>query len=549
MRPSKAFLLASLLSALAISCGGVLGPDSVDAGEGKAMVSVRLAGELASDSAAKTILPKKPASLRYVLWGTLVGGSERKLTAFDSPTGATLALEPGTWAFRLEGRSVDDAVLLDASLDSCVIGSAVATVLTFDLRPISTGYGDILADLGLPSANAVETVKVFLDGSLVTPAPAIVAGRIAFSMKTVVSGDHLLSFGFFDHGSRLLASVSELLRVRQNLTCSWTKELSAEIFNAPPAAPTALGATRIPTDEMNGVISLAWTRGSDAETGQVITWTDGSSASGTIPVDAGRSAYLWTAALRGRSYTFTVMAYNDFGSSMGSVTTGPVAMPPRLTLLYSCDRAVVPSGDLPPAIAHDPESTITVAGNSGGLVRTGYAFSGWNTASDGTGVAYEAGGRYTVKGDLVLYPSWKPLPANISQGKTVVVRSIENVSFPGSAAVDGQPGTRWASSSFSTIKPQWIYVDLAGHCAITKVILSFEAGSSDYYLQYSDADDLVANPAWTDIGTSRSTGNYQTATIEGGLPARARYMRMLANNTIGTVGVSLFEFQVYGTLP
>ncbi|MEI6874051.1 MAG: discoidin domain-containing protein [Spirochaetota bacterium] len=547
MRPSKAFLLISLLSALAISCGGVLGPDSLDTGEGKALVSVRLAGEQVSGSTARTILSQKPASLRYVLWGSLVGGSERKLTAFDSPAGATLTLEPGTWAFRLEGRSVDEAVLLDASLDPRVIGSAVATVLTFELRPISTGYGDILADLCLPSVNAVETVKVFLDGSLVTPAPPIVEGRIAFSMKAVVSGDQILTFRFYDHGIHLLASVSELLRVRQNLTCSWIQQLSAEAFNAPPSAPITPRATRMPTDDPNGLISLAWTRDSETETGQVITYTDGSSASGTISVDAGRSACLWSGALRGKSYSFTVRAFNDFGSSMDTVPTGPVAVPLRQTLLYSCDRTVVLSGDLPPAIVHEPESIITVAGNSGGLRRDGYAFAGWNTASDGSGVAYQAGGRYTVESDLVLYSRWLA-SANISQGKTVVVRSIESDSFPGSAAVDGQSGTRWASSSDFSL-PQWLYVDLAGHYTIARVLLSFEAGSSNYYLQYSDADDLVSNPAWTDIGTSRSTGNGQSATIDTGLPARARYVRVLAKNTLGTVGVSLYEFQIYGAMP
>ena len=45
----------------------------------------------------------------------------------------------------------------------------------------------------------------------------------------------------------------------------------------------------------------------------------------------------------------------------------------------------------------------------------------------------------------------------LSQGKTATASSVENASFPASAAVDGNTGTRW-SSAFSD--PQWLEVDL-----------------------------------------------------------------------------------------
>ena len=43
----------------------------------------------------------------------------------------------------------------------------------------------------------------------------------------------------------------------------------------------------------------------------------------------------------------------------------------------------------------------------------------------------------------------------ISQGKPATASGTENAAFPASAAVDGDPGTRW-SSAFSD--PQWIRV-------------------------------------------------------------------------------------------
>ncbi|HZR54663.1 MAG TPA: discoidin domain-containing protein, partial [Streptosporangiaceae bacterium] len=46
---------------------------------------------------------------------------------------------------------------------------------------------------------------------------------------------------------------------------------------------------------------------------------------------------------------------------------------------------------------------------------------------------------------------------NVALNKTATASSLENASFPASAAVDGNTGTRW-SSAFSD--PQWLEVDL-----------------------------------------------------------------------------------------
>ena len=53
---------------------------------------------------------------------------------------------------------------------------------------------------------------------------------------------------------------------------------------------------------------------------------------------------------------------------------------------------------------------------------------------------------------------------NLALNKPVTVSSVENASYPGTNAVDGNPGTRW-SSAFSD--PQWIYVDLQATYNIT----------------------------------------------------------------------------------
>lgn len=47
----------------------------------------------------------------------------------------------------------------------------------------------------------------------------------------------------------------------------------------------------------------------------------------------------------------------------------------------------------------------TIPSNS--LTRTGYAFNGWNTASDGSGTSYATGSTITPTGNVTLYAQWE----------------------------------------------------------------------------------------------------------------------------------------------
>ncbi len=70
--------------------------------------------------------------------------------------------------------------------------------------------------------------------------------------------------------------------------------------------------------------------------------------------------------------------------------------------------------------------TVTVLGNTGSLVRDGYTFAGWNTASNGSGDAYSGGATFTMgSADVVLYAQWLinsyTLDVGFSEGGTVSV--------------------------------------------------------------------------------------------------------------------------------
>ncbi|MBI9106447.1 MAG: InlB B-repeat-containing protein [Spirochaetales bacterium] len=63
------------------------------------------------------------------------------------------------------------------------------------------------------------------------------------------------------------------------------------------------------------------------------------------------------------------------------------------------------TGGSVPAIA--TESIITVLGNTESLVKSGYVFDGWNTASDGSGTSYSADSTFTIgTTDISLFAVW-----------------------------------------------------------------------------------------------------------------------------------------------
>ncbi len=124
----------------------------------------------------------------------------------------------------------------------------------------------------------------------------------------------------------------------------------------------------------------------------------------------------------------------------------------------------------------------------------------------------------------------------LSQGRPVTVSSTESAAFPGSAAVDGNAGTRW-SSAFAD--PQWIRVDLGSARAVSRVVLRWEAAYGRAYQLQTSAD----GSAWTTVhATTTSTGGTQTVPVTG----TGRYLRMYGTQRGTQYGYSLWELEVYG---
>jgi hypothetical protein len=107
--------------------------------------------------------------------------------------------------------------------------------------------------------------------------------------------------------------------------------------------------------------------------------------------------------------------------------------------------------------------------------------------------------------------------------------------FSPARAVDGDPGTRWASSFRDG---QWLTVDLGAPVPLGKVRLVWEsAHARDYEVQLSDEGLL-----WT---TARRVEDAHGGTEEQEISATARFVRVVGTRRATPYGVSLWELQVF----
>jgi len=130
-----------------------------------------------------------------------------------------------------------------------------------------------------------------------------------------------------------------------------------------------------------------------------------------------------------------------------------------------------------------------------------------------------------------------PAATLLSLNKTVNVSSTQDL-FVGSAAVDGDGGTRWASAS--GVDPQWITVDLGQSRSVTRVKLEWEAAYGKSYKLQISSDGTT----WNDVfSTTTGDGGTDDVTVSG----TGRYVRMLGTERATAFGYSLWNFEVYGS--
>ncbi len=112
----------------------------------------------------------------------------------------------------------------------------------------------------------------------------------------------------------------------------------------------------------------------------------------------------WNTAANGSGTTYVAGASY---SSEGEITL--YAKWDSITYSISYDANTATSGSVPDDQSKVYDQDLTLATNTGNLVKNGYFFAGWNTAANGSGTTYEAGASYSLNTPLVLYANWVEL--------------------------------------------------------------------------------------------------------------------------------------------
>ena len=79
-------------------------------------------------------------------------------------------------------------------------------------------------------------------------------------------------------------------------------------------------------------------------------------------------------------------------------------LPKICTITYDSNFAT--DGTVPTAQQAERNTKVMIKGNTGVLIKEGYTFNGWNTATDGTGDTYNSNMYYKISTNLTLYAKW-----------------------------------------------------------------------------------------------------------------------------------------------
>ncbi len=212
----------------------------------------------------------------------------------------------------------------------------------------------------------------------------------------------------------------------------------------------------------------------------------------------------WNTAANGSGTNYSPSATFNMGSSNVTLHAKWAALP-TYTVSYSGNGNN--GGSVPTDSSNYYQSdTVTVLANTGNLTKTGYTFSGWNTAANGSGTNYSPSATFNMgSSNVTLYAKWTALPTY-------------TVSYNGNGNTSG-------SSPSNQTKTSGVDLALASNSGnLAKSGYSFEGwntssnGSGTDYAEganYSLNANLTLYAKWNSP-PSVDAGSNQTVSLEAG---------------------------------
>ena len=217
-----------------------------------------------------------------------------------------------------------------------------------------------------------------------------------------------------------------------SLYAQWTANTLTVTYNSQLGSAITAGSTTTGS-------SIAASPGTPTRTGYTFTgWF--AAATGGVAI-----SFPYT---HGRTTNFTLYA-------QWTVSTYPVTF----------DGNGNTGGSVPSAQAKTYGVALTLASNSGSLVKAGYTFAGWNTQANGSGTSYAVESSYAVEASLTLYAQWtantltvtydSQLGSAITAGSTTTGGSIS--ASPGAPSRTGYTFTGWFTATSGGIAISFPY--------------------------------------------------------------------------------------------
>jgi uncharacterized repeat protein (TIGR02543 family) len=268
-------------------------------------------------------------------------------------------------------------------------------VIRRDLAVSGTGNKTLTLDGGNQGTNVFDGAITDATNSVISLVKSS-TGTWALGGTNSYSGATTISAGkLFINGDQSAATNSVFVAasatlggsgtIGGNVTVTNSGRLEFSISTA-PAGHDSLELVAGKKLTFTGASVLTITSSGGAATGTYVLVTGGDNIAGLVPASVllptGLTA---TVQISGNSLLLLVsphtLTYNGNGNNGGAA---PV------------------DGSSP----YQPNATVTVLDNTDGMVRTGYSFSGWNTATNGTGTQYTPGNTFVIVTNMTLYARW-----------------------------------------------------------------------------------------------------------------------------------------------
>jgi uncharacterized repeat protein (TIGR02543 family) len=167
----------------------------------------------------------------WKLWGAKTGGNQELLLESEDPGNEALYLETGDWDFTLEGYNGTPLLILEGTLKEKAISPDGLNTLEFTVGPVSAeGAGTVKITINLPKGHGITEARVFKGSDELSPITPGGDGNFAYEASHD-AGDYFFSFRLYNEDDDLYGVVSELVKVRRNLTSEKTYTLEKEDLN------------------------------------------------------------------------------------------------------------------------------------------------------------------------------------------------------------------------------------------------------------------------------------------------------------------------------